>query len=101
MRVADQPELGALDRETGCRVGGADVLVHGVARTAVPELHVAAARRGLARAHPLDVVGAELVASELDRPHRGRARLAEPGGLGRSRRAVVVVAHQRYPAALA
>ena len=53
--VADQPELGALDREAGCRVGCADVLVHGVARTAVPELHLAASRRGLARTHPLDV----------------------------------------------
>ena len=99
--VADQPEPGALDREAGSRVRRADVLVHGVARTAVPALHVAAARRGLARAHPLHVGVAQPLARELDRPHGRRARLAEPGGLGRSRRAVVVVAHQRHGAALA
>ena len=101
VRVADQPQFGTLDREAGGRVRCADVLVHGVARAAVPALHLAAACRGLARAHPLHVGAAQPFAGELDRAHRGRARLAEPGGLGRSGRAVVVVAHQRHGAALA
>ena len=78
------------------------ILVHGVVRTAVPELHLAAARRGFARTHPGDLWRvAQPVAGELDRAHRRRARLAEPTGLGRSRRAVVAVAHQRHRAALA
>ena len=45
--------------------------------------------------------GRQPVARELDRPHRRRARLAEARGLGRAGGAVVVVAHQRYGAALA
>ena len=68
MGVADEPEPGALDREAGSRVGCADVLVHGVARTAVPELHVAAARRGFARTHPLTSGSLSLSrASSIDR----------------------------------
>ena len=102
MGVADQPERGALDRQAGCRVRCADVLVHGVARAAVPALHVAAARRGLARTHPLRRRRplSRSRASSIDRTAR-RPRLAEPRGLGRSRGAVVVVAHQRHGATLA
>ena len=49
VRVGDEAERRALGREAGGGVGLPDVLVHGVARAAVPALHAAAAGRGLAR----------------------------------------------------
>jgi hypothetical protein len=90
MGVADQPQRGALDRQAGRRVRRSHVLVHGVARAAVPALHIAAARRGLARTHPLHIGAAQPLARELDGPRRARPRLAEPRGLRRSRGAVVM-----------
>src|SRR5215218_5630647 len=84
VRVADQPERGALHGQAGARVGCADVLMDGVAGTAVPALDLPAARRGPARAHPLDLGVAEPFPRELDRARRGRPGLTESRGFGRS-----------------
>ncbi len=79
MGVRYEPELRTLDGEAGRRIGSTDVLVDGVARAAMPALHVVAAGRGLrARSHSMSAAVSRWAASSIDRT------AAEPGSPNRN-----------------